>query len=62
MQKKEYSIEIGGRTLSATFSDLADQANGSVIMKYGDTSVLVTAVFGKKEKDANFFPLAVDFE
>ena len=62
MQKKEYSIEIGGRTLSATFSDLADQANGSVIMKYGDTSVLVTAVFGKKEKDANFFPLTVDFE
>ena len=31
MKKKEYSIEIGGKTLTAIFSDLAEQAHGSVI-------------------------------
>src|SRR3989344_4281655 len=63
MQKKEFSTEVGGKTLSATFSDLADQANGSVMMRMGDTIVLVTAVMGKSDKAGiDFFPLTVDYE
>jgi len=62
MQKKEFSTEIGGRTLTATFSDLADQTNSSVIMRYGDTSVLVTTVMSARDKDMPYFPLVVDYE
>jgi len=62
MKTKEYSIEIGGKKLTAEFSDLADQANGSVIVRYGKTVVLATAVMGKEAKDGDFFPLTVDFE
>jgi polyribonucleotide nucleotidyltransferase len=62
MTKKEYSIEIGGKTLTAEFNDLADQANGSVMVRYGNTTVLATAVMGKDPKDADFFPLTVDYE
>src|SRR3989344_3219537 len=62
MTKKEYSLELGGKTMTATFTDLAEQASGSVILRYGDTTVLVTAVMGKKEKDIDYFPLTVDFE
>lgn len=63
MQKKEYSIEVGGKTLTATFSDLTDQANGSVIVKYGNTVVLATAVMSKNKRDGiDFFPLTVDYE
>ena len=62
MNKKEFSLEIGGKKLIAEFNDLADQTNGSVIMRYGETVVLVTACLGKNEKDGDFFPLTVDFE
>lgn len=63
MQKKEYSLEIGGKKITATFSDLVDQANGSVIIKCGETSILATAVMGKKDKpEMDYFPLVVDYE
>ena len=62
MQKKEYSIEVGEKTLTAQFNDLADQANGSVMVRYGNTVVFATAVMSKKPKDADFFPLTVDYE
>ena len=63
MQKKEYSVEIGGKKITATFSDLANQANGSVIIKCGETSILATAVMGKKDKpEMDYFPLVVDYE
>ncbi len=62
MQNKNYSLEVGGKTLSAEFNDLADQANGSVIVRYGDTTVMATAVMGRDPKDADFFPLTVDYE
>jgi polyribonucleotide nucleotidyltransferase len=61
MTTKEYSIEIGGKRLTAEFSDLADQANGAVMVRYGDTVVLATAVMGN-ERDGDFFPLTVDYE
>ncbi len=62
MTKKEYSIEIAGKAISAEFSDLADQANGSVMVRSGNTIVLATAVMGEDPKDAPFFPLTVDYE
>ncbi len=62
MIKKEYSIEIGGKTLTAEFNDLADQSHGSVSLKYGNTVILATAVMGKNPKDGDFFPLTVDYE
>ncbi len=62
MKKKEYSIEIGGKTLTAIFSDLAEQAQGSVILKYGDTVVLATACMSHdKQEGLGFFNLTVDY-
>ncbi len=61
MNKKEYSVEIGGKTLTATFSDLADQAHGSVMLRCADTVVLATACMSKdKQKGLGFFNLTVD--
>jgi polyribonucleotide nucleotidyltransferase len=63
MQKKEYSLEVGGRTLTAMFTDLADQATGSVIIKYGETVILATAVLSPNTKeDSDYFPLTVEYE
>ena len=63
MQSKEYSVEIGGKQLVAQFTDLADQTNGSVIMRYADTTVLATAVIGGEEREGiDYLPLTVDFE
>ena len=62
MKTKEYVFEVGGKKLTAEFTDLADQANGSVIVRLGNTTVLVTAVMGKYEKDSDYFPLTVDYE
>ncbi len=59
---KEYSIEVGGKTLTAQFTNLTDQANGSVIMRYGNTAVMVTAVMGREKEGQSWFPLSVEFE
>lgn len=62
MNSKQYSIEIGGKTLIAEFNNLAEQAHGSVMLKYGNTVVLATAVMGKTQRDVDFFPLTVEYE
>lgn len=62
MKSKQYSLEVGGKTLTAEFNDLAEQANGSVMMRYGHTVILATAVMGKEKKATDFFPLTVDYE
>ena len=62
MQKKEYSVEIGGKTLTAIFTDLAEQAQGSVMLKYGETIVLATACMSHdKQQGLGFFNLTVDY-
>jgi len=62
METKEYLIEVGGKTITAQFSNLADQANGSVILKCEDTVVLATAVMSKEGKgNPGFFNLTVDY-
>src|SRR5258708_2673990 len=55
-------IEIGGRFLSLETGELAKQADGSVVARYGDTVVLATAVQAKKAKEnVDFVPLTVDY-
>ena len=62
MQKKEYSLEIGGKTMTAIFTDLAEQAHGSVMLKYGETIVLATVCMSKdKQAGLGFFNLTVDY-
>ncbi|MFA5999842.1 MAG: polyribonucleotide nucleotidyltransferase [Candidatus Paceibacterota bacterium] len=62
MQKKEYSVEIGGKTLTASFTDLAEQAHGSVMLRYGETIVLATACMSKDSQSGlGFFNLTVDY-
>src|SRR3989344_2492148 len=62
MTTKEFSVEIGGKQLVAQFSDLAEQASGSAIVRYGNTTVLATAVMSKQTREGDFFPLTVDYE
>ena len=62
MHSKEYSVQVGGHTITAVFSDLADQANGSVILKCEDTIILATAVISKSDKNnPGFFNLTVEY-
>lgn len=63
MVKKTYSIMVGGKEMVAEFNDLAEQANGSVMLRYGKTVVLATACMSTKERhDIDYFPLMVDYE
>ena len=62
MEKKEYSLDIGGKTMIAEFNDWADQAHGSVLLRYGNSAVLATVVMGAKESDKDYFPLSVEYE
>ncbi len=55
-------IEIGGKTLSIETGRFAKQSNGAVMVRYGDTMVLVTAVAAKEAKeDIDFLPLSVEY-
>jgi polyribonucleotide nucleotidyltransferase len=63
MQTKTFSLELAGKTLTAEFTDLTEQANGSVLLKYGETAILVTAVMsGRENEHVHYFPLSVEFE
>jgi polyribonucleotide nucleotidyltransferase len=62
MHSKEYEVEIGGKKITAMFSDLADQANGSVILKSEGTVVMATAVISKDgSKNMGYFNLTVEY-
>ncbi len=60
--QQEFSIEWGGRMLTIGTGLLAQQANGSCTVRYGDTVVLCTATMGGVREGMDFFPLSVDFE
>lgn len=62
MHNKEYEVEIGGKKITAMFTDLAEQANGSVILKSEGTVVMATAVISKDGKrNPGFFNLTVEY-
>lgn len=63
METKNYKLELGGRDLIVQIRNLAEKANGEVLVRYGDTLVLATCVMAKsKSAEANFFPLSVNYE
>lgn len=60
--EENITIEFAGRPLTISTGGLAKQADGSVIARYGDTVVLVTAVAEKEERDKDFLPLTVNYQ
>jgi len=59
----KHEAQIGGQVFSMEAGKLAEQADGAVIVRYGDTVVLATAVASKEPREgADFFPLTVDYE
>ncbi|WP_368863508.1 polyribonucleotide nucleotidyltransferase [Staphylococcus hominis] len=61
-EKKVFKTEWAGRSLTIETGQLAKQANGAVLVRYGDTVVLSTAVASKEPRDGDFFPLTVNYE
>jgi len=60
---KQFEMELAGRTLRADIGRVAAQANGAVLMHYGDTVVLSTATASEKPREGiDFFPLSVEYE
>lgn len=61
-EKQVFSIDLAGRQLTVETGQLAKQANGAVLVRYGDTAVLSTATASKEAKNVDFFPLTVNYE
>ena len=61
MEKIIEAFELYGKSYRLETGEIAKQATGAVMVSQGDTTVLVTAVVSKEQKDYDFFPLTVDF-
>ena len=61
-QKHVFSTELAGKPLTVEVGQLAKQANGAVLVRYGDTVVLSTVTASKEPKNLSFFPLTVNYE
>ncbi len=61
-EKQVFKTTWGGRPLQIEVGQLAKQANGAVLVLYGDTVVLSAAVASKEAKDTDFFPLTINYE
>ena len=61
-EKQVFKTTWGGRPLQIEVGQLAKQANGAVLVRYGDTVVLSAAVASKEAKDTDFFPLTINYE
>ena len=60
---KKYEMELAGRTLSIETGKMAELANASVLVRYGDTAVMVNVTASKEPREGiDFFPLSVDYE
>ncbi len=60
---KVFETEVAGRKLSIEVGKVAELANGSVIVRYGDTVVITAATASAKPRDGiDFFPLSIDYE
>lgn len=60
--KQVFSIDWAGRKLTVEIGQMAKQANGAALVRYGDTAVLCTATASKEPKKLDFFPLTVNYE
>ncbi len=62
MREEKVEVEIGGRTIEITAQKVAKQADGAVLVRYGDTIILVTATSKKEIREGvDFLPLIVDY-
>jgi len=62
-QEKKYTIDFAGRPLTLETGKLAELANSAILVRYGETVVLVTVTASPRPRDGiDFFPLSVDFE
>ncbi|MCG3401297.1 polyribonucleotide nucleotidyltransferase [Staphylococcus massiliensis] len=61
-EKKIFKTEWVNKPLTIETGQLAKQANGAVLVRYGETVVLSTAVQSKEPRDGDFFPLMVNYE
>ena len=61
MEKITYEFELFGKSYRFETGELAKQASGAVVVRQGESTVLVTTVITKEEKNYDFFPLTVDF-
>ncbi len=60
---ESFQMNIAGRPLTIETGKIAGQASGAVLMRYGDTALLVTATVSKEPREGiDFFPLTVDYE
>ena len=60
---KSYEMELAGRKLVIETGKIAGLANGNVLVKYGDTVVMVNVTASKEPREGiDFFPLSVDYE
>ena len=60
-EKQVFTMDWAGRVLQVEVGQLAKQANGAVLVRYGDTAVLTAVVCSKKPIDGDFFPLTVNY-
>ncbi|MFS0823563.1 polyribonucleotide nucleotidyltransferase [Bacillus sp. 1P02SD] len=60
--KQVFSMDWAGRQLTVEIGQLAKQANGAALVRYGETAVLSTATASKEPKPLDFFPLTVNYE
>jgi polyribonucleotide nucleotidyltransferase len=61
MKKIEKSIELGGKTLTLTTGELAEQAAGAIVARMGDTVVLATVASMPSKVELDYFPLTVEY-
>ncbi len=62
MKPKQFKTDWAGRELKVEIGQLAGQANGSVLLRYGETTVLATVVIDKDPSNADYMPLSVNYE
>ena len=61
MEKKVFKFNFRGKEISVENGELAKQADGAVLVRYGDTQVLAAAVMSKNASTADFFPLTINY-
>ena len=61
MDKKVFTLDFRGRKIVVESGQLAKQADGAVLVKYEDTTVLAAAVMSKNASTADFFPLTINY-
>ncbi|HHX30659.1 MAG TPA: hypothetical protein GX720_05465, partial [Clostridiaceae bacterium] len=63
MQKRIYEMQLMGAPLTLETGELAQFANGAVLVRYGDTVILTTVTASTEPREGiDFFPLSVDYE